>query len=238
MVIWLKLMTQKVGNRTSRNVQIILIQFLSKKFEQGRFSLPYKSFLGYDRGEDGMPVVNEKQAVIVREIFQRYLSGQSPLTIAHEFEKKGYSAPCGGSRWSQTTINSILRNEKYCGDAILQKRYTLDFLTKKRVQNNGELPKYYVTGSHEAIVSKEVFDLVQAEIASRKGKVNYNTTIFSGKVVCGKCGSFYGSKLWHSTDKYRRVIYRCNRKYEGCGSEVHLTEDELKIVVVKALNSY
>ena len=238
MVIWLKLMTQKVGNRTSRNVQIILIQFLSKKFEQGRFSLPYKSFLGYDRGEDGMPVINEKQAVIVREIFQRYLAGQSPLTIAHEFEKKGYSAPCGGSRWSQTTINSILRNEKYCGDAILQKRYTLDFLTKKRVQNNGELPKYYVTGSHEAIVSKEVFDLVQAEIASRKGKVNYNATIFSGKVVCGKCGSFYGSKLWHSTDKYRRVIYRCNRKYEGCGSEVHLTEDELKDVVVKALNSY
>ena len=115
---------------------------------------------------------------------------------------------------------------------------TADFLTKKRVQNNGELPKYYVTGSHEAIVSKEVFDLVQAEIASRKGKVNYNTTIFSGKVVCGKCGSFYGSKLWHSTDKYRRVVYRCNRKYEGCGSEVHLTEDELKAVVVKALNEY
>ena len=185
-----------------------------------------------------MPVINEKEAVIVREIFQRYLAGQSPLTIAHEFEKKGYKAPKGGSRWSQTTINSILRNEKYCGDAILQKRYTLDFLTKKKVQNNGELPKYYVTCSHEGIVSKEVFDLVQAEIASRKGQVTYNATIFSGKVVCGKCGSFYGSKVWHSTDKYRRVIYRCNAKYKRCMSSVHFSEDELKDVIVNAINEY
>ena len=115
---------------------------------------------------------------------------------------------------------------------------TADFLIKKKVQNHGELPKYYVTCSHEGIVSKEVFDLVQAEIASRKGQVTYNATIFSGKVVCGKCGSFYGSKVWHSTDKYRRVIYRCNAKYKRCMSSVHFSEDELKDVIVNAINEY
>ena len=227
-----------LAQEESRSISENLKWAVTKKFEQGKFSLPYKQFLGYDRGPDGMPVINEKEAAVVREIYQRYLAGQSPKAISQELERRKIPAPAGGAKWGIPTVCSILKNEKYCGDAILQKHYTADFLTKKMVQNNGELPKYYVSGSHEGIVSKEVYDLVQSEMASRKGQKPYSANIFSGKVVCGNCGGSFGSKIWHSTDKYRRVVYRCNRKYDGCGSKVHLTEDELKEAVVKALNEY
>ena len=137
-------------------------------------------------------------------------------------------------------MRSILSNEKYKGDALLQKRYTVNFLTKKTKKNEGEIPQYYVTGDHEAIISPEVFDLVQAEIARRNGgKERYSgISIFSNKIKCGECGSWYGSKVWHSTDKYRRVIYRCNHKFDGdkkCGTP-HLTEEESKAVCVGACN--
>ncbi len=130
-------------------------------------------------------------------------------------------------------------NEKYKGDALLQKEFTVDFLQKKMKKNEGEVPQYYVEGNHEAIISPAVFDMVQAELARRsKGGTRYSgVSIFSNKIKCADCGGWFGSKVWHSTDRYRKVIYRCNRKYNGekCRTP-HVTEDEVKAAFVSAYN--
>ena len=97
----------------------------------------------------------------------------------------------------------------------MQKQYTVDFLTKKRKTNEGEIPQYYVTDDHEPIIDKKTFDLVQIEREKRNG-VNYSgTDVFTNKIVCGECGSQFGKKVWHRNDKYRCVVYRCNKKYSG-----------------------
>lgn len=131
----------------------------------------------------------------------------------------------------------MLRNEKYKGDALLQKTYTIDFLTKKKSINKGELPQYYVENNHEAIVDKEIFNMVQVAL-DRKDKNKGSATLFSSKLICGECGHFFGSKVWHSTSKYRRVIYRCNHKYKGelkCQTP-HVTEEEVKAWFIQAIN--
>lgn len=125
------------------------------------------------------------------------------------------------------------------GDALLQKSYIADFLTKKQVKNRGVIPQYYVTGNHEPIITPETFELVQAEMSRRKaGRGKYSgVSIFSSRIKCGECGSWYGSKVWHSNDAYRRVIWQCNHKFEGtkCSSP-HFTEEEIKAIFVKAFN--
>ena len=230
-----------LAQEESRSLSENIRWAVNKKFEQGRFSLPYKCFLGYDRGEDGLPVINEKEAETVRTIYTKYLAGDSPDAIAHYLDEKGIPTPRGLKKWSIGTINSILRNEKYAGNAILQKHYSIDFLDKKSRINNGEVPKYHITDSHPAIVSQEEFDLVQLELENRKktNHTSYSSSLFSGKVRCGQCGSFFGAKTWHSTDKYRRTIFRCNNKYgknETACDVPHVTEEFLKDIVVKAVN--
>jgi len=102
-----------------------------KRFSDGKVSMPYKHFLGYEKGENGQPVINEKETVIVRLIFRLFLEGKTPAGICRYLEANGILTPSSKQKWSQTTVNSILRNEKYEGDALLQKRFTVDFLTKR-----------------------------------------------------------------------------------------------------------
>ncbi|MDD3881477.1 MAG: recombinase family protein [Eubacteriales bacterium] len=211
-----------------------------KRFSDGKVSMPYKHFLGYEKGENGQPVVKEKEAVIVRRIFRLFLEGKTPAGICRHLEANGIPTPSGKQKWSQTTVNSILRNEKYKGDALLQKRFTVDFLTKRMKANTGEVPQFYVEGSHEGIIAPNEFDLVQAEIERRKGIGGHysGSSVFSSKLVCADCGAFFGQKVWHSTDKYRKVIWRCNAKFNGehkCATP-HLTEDEIKAAFLKAYN--
>ena len=210
-----------------------------KRFADGKVTVPFKRFLGYDRGEDGNLVVNPEQAQTVKLIYKLFLSGLSFMGIAKELMKRGIKSPGGGDRWHPRTVQSILTSEKMKGDALLQKKFTVDFLTKKMVKNEGQVPQYYVTGNHEAIIPPETFELVQAEIERRRETKRYSgVTIFSNRIKCGECGGFYGSKVWHSTDKYRRVIFQCNHKFDGdrkC-STPHLTEEEIKTAFVKAFN--
>ena len=211
-----------------------------KRFADGKVSMPYKQFLGYEKGENGMPVINEKEASVVRLIYRLCLDGKTPSGICRQLEAEGILTPSGRQQWSHTTVNSILRNEKYKGDALLQKKFTVDFLTKKMKPNEGEVPQYYVEGSHPAIICPEEFDKVQAEIARRKvlGRSYSGSGVFSSKLVCADCGGYYGPKVWHSTDKYRRVIWRCNAKFDGknkCATP-NLTEDEIKKKFLKAYN--
>ena len=197
----------------------------------------YSAFLGYDKDFK----INEEQAKVVKLIYKLFLGGRSFYAITKELEKRGIKSPSGKDRWYISTVRSILTNEKYRGDALIQKEYTADFLDKTRRKNTGEIPQYYVEEHHEAIIPPDLFDFVQTEIKAREnGSKHSGVSIFANKIECGCCGGWYGAKVWHSTDKYRRVIYRCNKKYAHKGkpcSTRHLTENEIKQIFVKALNS-
>ena len=140
------------------------------------------------------------------------------------------------------TVESILRNEKYKGSALLQKSFTVDFLTKKTKINEGEVPQYYVEDSHPAIIEPWEWEQVQVELKRRKNSRNrhHQTSPFSGKIICADCGDIFGAKTWHSTDRYRRVIWQCNGKFKGerkCETP-HLTEERLKELYLTALGEY
>ena len=188
-----------------------------KRFADGKVTMPFKHFLGYDRGEGGVPVINEKEAEVVRMIYRLFLEGKTAAGICKHLMSLGIPTPGGKTKWTQGTVMSILQNEKYKGDALLQKKFTVDFLTKKQKVNEGEVPQYYVEGSHPAIITAANFDAVQDEIARRQGlgRSYSGSSIFASKLICGDCGGFYGQKVWHSTDAYRRVVWRCNSKFKG-----------------------
>jgi hypothetical protein len=209
------------------------------KCEEGKVYLPYKQFLGYEKGSDGQPQIVEEQAKTVRLIYKLFLDGLMPSGIAKKLTERGILSPAGKPRWYSGTVESILTNEKYKGDALLQKTFCVNFLTKEMKRNEGELPQYYVEQSHPAIIPPEVFDEVQQELKRRR-EARYvgRSGCFSSKIICGECGSYYGRKVWHSTDKYRTVIWRCQHKYdngEPCKTP-HVTEDQIKAAFVKEMN--
>lgn len=184
-------------------------------------------------------MVNPEQAKIVRLIYSEFVSGLSYCAIAEKLTRLGIRTPGGKDVWNQHTVKSILTNEKYKGDALLQKTYIEDFLTKKQVTNHGEVPQYYVENDHEAIIEPALFDRVQDMIKERNARKGYSgVTIFSSKIRCGECGGWYGSKVWHSTDCYRRVIWQCNAKFKqktGCKTP-HLTENAIRDSFIRVCN--
>lgn len=210
-----------------------------RRFADGKVSLPYKQFLGYEKGEDGRPRIVPEQAEIVQLIYRLFIEGRTPSAIAKHFTRTGIPTPAGKADWQASTVRSILTNEKYKGDAILQKTFCVDFLTKKMKPNEGEVPQYYVENSHPAIITPAVFDEVQLEIERRRQcKYTCRGDCFSSHIICGECGAFYGSKVWHSNDPYRHTVWECNNKYknERICTTPHLTEDEIKAAFVKAVN--
>ena len=209
-----------------------------KRFADGKVTVPFERFLGYDRGEDGNLVVNPEQAKVVKKIYRLFLQGYSPFGIAKELTEEGILTPGGKKKWSAGTVNAILRNEKYKGDALLQKSFTVDFLTKEKKKNEGEIPQYYVIGNHEAIIPPSTFDRVQRLLEQRKAGKNRisSVSIYSSKIKCGDCGSWYGSKTWHSTSKYRQKIWQCNHKFEEKCTTPHLTEEEIQKLFLEAVN--
>jgi site-specific DNA recombinase len=210
-----------------------------KRFADGKVSVAYSRFLGYDRGPNGGLVINQEEAKTIRKIYRLFLEGMTPYGISRKLMEDGDLSPSHNTKWNAATVKRILQNEKYKGDALLQKTYTVDYLTKKTKVNEGEIPQYYVEGDHEAIIDPDVFDQVQIELEKRCPGRNRHSGVhdFSGKIKCGQCGSWYGSKVWHSTDKYRKVIWQCNHKYHGekC-STPHLSDDEIKAAFVSAAN--
>ncbi len=212
-----------------------------KRISDGKVSVAYSHFLGYEKGPDGKMQIVEEEAKVVREIYAMFLDGKTPFYIATVLTKRGIPTPAGKEEWGQNTVKSILTNEKYKGDALLQKTFTPNFLTKKAQINRGEAPQYYVENSHPAIVSPETFDLVQYEMERRqkRGSRTSAVSVFSNRVVCGECGAYFGSKVWHSTDAYRTVIWRCNKKYAQKGNPCaspHIRDEEIKEAFQQALN--
>ena len=231
-----------LAQEESRSISENVTWGIRKSFSDGKVLMPYGSFLGYRKGEDG-PEIDPDEAEVVKMIYSRFMEGDSAYQIARELTEAGIRTPGGKVNWSKTTVQSILTNEKYTGDAILQKTFCTDFLTKKHKKNEGEVPQYHVQNSHPAIISKELFELVQLEIQARKqaGNKYSGKGLFSGRIVCGQCGGYFGSKVWHSTDAYRKVIWRCNRKYDPSRPKSqrcttpHVTGDEIKEGFIEAM---
>lgn len=229
-----------LAQEESRSISENITWGQRKRFADGKVSIPYSRVLGFERSPEGNIIVNEEEAKIVRLIFRMALEGQTPYSIAKTLTAQGIKSPGNKDVWNAYTVRRMLCNEKYKGDALLQKTYTTDFLYKKRKVNKGEIPQYYVENNHEAIINPAIFDKVQLIMQSRKPGRNRHSGvhIFSSKIKCGCCGSWYGSKVWHSNDKYKKVIWQCNHKYKNaqkCDTP-SLTEEEIKNAFVRAVN--
>ncbi|MBQ9267985.1 MAG: recombinase family protein [Oscillospiraceae bacterium] len=156
-------LAQQESQSLSQNVRL----GLQYRYQQGKVQVCANRFLGYDKDEEGNLVINPAEAEVVKRIFREYLSGKSYYQIGKELTDDGIRTAAGSDYWLASTLKKILTNEKYIGDALLQKTVTTDFLNKKRVINKGIVPQYYVEGSHEAIIPRELFMQVQEEMVRR-----------------------------------------------------------------------
>ena len=215
--------------------------------QQGKVQINHNWFLGYTKDEEGNLVIDPEQAEIVRRIYREYLEGASFLQIKRSLEADGIPNGAGHLKWHESNIQQILTNEKYIGDALLQKTYTSDFLTKKRVKNNGTMPQYYVEGDHEAIIPKDIFLLVQEEMARRRrvhttenGKRRCYSCkhCFAQIVFCGECGEYYRRVHWNNRG-CRSIVWRCCSRLENTGHACRsrtINETLLEQVVIDAIN--
>ena len=206
-----------LAQEESRSISENVTWGMRKRFADGKVSLPYKQFLGYRKGADGLPEIVPEEAEIVKDIYRMSMEGKSPSFIARHLTDSSIPTPGGKSNWRPNTVESILTNEKYKGDAILQKSFTVDFLMKKKKVNEGEVPQYYVECSHPAIIAPEVFDAVQVEMKRKKvpGRRAYTPHCFSGRIYCEECGALYGSKVSNAGSQYQATVWQCNAKHRG-----------------------
>ncbi len=224
-----------------------------QSFKSGKVAFQYSRIYGYERGEDNRPRVVPEQAAVVKRIFESYLAGMSVASIKLMLEAEGIPAAGGKPKWSEGALQYLLRNEKYCGDALLQKTYIENCISKKMKKNNGELPKYLVKDHHEAIISRSLFELVQAEIARRAGKrkVSDKTSktqqskyssryALTELLVCGNCGSTYRRVTWAKRGK-KKVVWRCISRLDYgtkyCKHSPTIEEEALHTAVLAALNA-
>jgi site-specific DNA recombinase len=234
---------QQESQSLSQNVKLG-IQY---RYQQGEVQINHNRFLGYTKDENKHLVIDPVDAEIVKRIFREYLEGTSLLQIGHGLEADGILTAAGKPKWWPETIKGILKNEKYVGDALLQKTYTIDFLSKKRVVNNGIVPQYYVENSHEAIIPRELYMQVQEELARRAnihtGK-HYNKRLYSSKhalaniVFCGECGEIYRRVHWNNRG-CKSIVWRCVSRLEERGVDcmsATIDEEALQQCVVRAIN--
>ncbi len=224
-----------------------------KNFENGKASFAYARFLGYRRGEDGQPEIVSEEAAVVREIYSMYLEGKTLLQISQEMQSRNYSFEGKRFGFSVSQISSILRNEKYTGDLILQKTVTLDCITKTRKRNQGEAPMYLVQNNHPAIIDRETFNQVQIEFARRNSitpKSQKTSATFTGRysryaltdiLKCGECGSRYRRCTW-SRNGYKKAVWRCVSRLDYgtryCPDSVTVDEKPLHDAIVRAIMSF
>lgn len=210
-----------------------------QKFMNGETLNNYKNFYGF-YVENGELKIDEEQAVVVRKIFNWYLEGMSLRQIKLRLENDGVKTASGGTVWYETVIQGMLCNEKYAGDCMLQKTFTEDFLTGKRVKNEGQRDRYFIVDSHEGIVSKEIFEKVQRTMESRKRVIHnedgsieirkkYNAqNVLANVLVCNECGASFRRRTERG-----KVVYRCATRMEkgrsACDKSPTLNEEWLKI---------
>ena len=236
-------LAQQESQSLSQNVKLGL-QF---RYQNGQVQVNHNHFLGYTKDEEGNLIIDPEQAEVVKRIYREYLEGYSMDKIAKGLEADGVLTGAGKTKWWTSTINKILRNEKYIGDALLQKTYTTDFLNKTRVKNNGIVPQYYVEGNHEAIIPKDIFLRVQEELVRRRvvktsangKKRSYSCNhCFAQIVICGECGEMFRRIHWNNRG-CKSIVWRCLSRLEPTGQKCHartVNETVLENVVVQAIN--
>jgi len=223
-------LAQEESRSTSENIK----WSIQKRFQAGKARCPTQFLIGYDKDEDGNMVIDEEEAKIVRRIFREYMAGKGAKLIANELKEEGVPSGRGGSNWGKTSILHMLKNEKYCGDVLMQKNITVDFLTHKQIENKGQLPQYYIENHHPAIIPKDEWLAVQNEIKRRyeiaikdpSSRQGYsNASAMSNRLFCGECGQpliRHTATVVGDGNKEKITVFRCRatsakaRKKAGC----------------------
>lgn len=224
-----------------------------KNFEEGKVSFQYKNFLGYRKGTDNQPEIVPEEAAIVERIYEMFLAGQPVKVIAQTLQAEKIEIPGKNLSFSKNMIMNILRNEKYCGDCILQKTVTVDCISKTRKVNQGEAPMYIVENNHPAIISREVFNRAQEELIRRqaiRSKSNKTSITATGKyskyaltevLQCAECGSRYRRVTWAAHGR-KKIVWRCISRLDYgtkyCKDSITIEEEALHGAVVRALNRF
>ena len=240
---------QAESESISKNVSL----GVQMSFREGKVRYQYKHWLGYRKGENGKPEIIPEEAETVREIFGLYLDGYSVRDIVKRLIAENRKNALGEVSWNHNTIRNILVNEKYTGDALLQKTYTVDCITHKQKKNNGEKAKYLVTDAHPAIIDRETFRLAQQEMTRRTSKRKVSTTAvteqgkYSSKfaltelLICGECGTPYRRCSWNIRGNKRKV-WRCLSRLENgrkyCHESPTLDEPALHSAIMRTINDY
>lgn len=222
--------------------------------KEGKAIINYKHLYGYRKGADGRPEIIPEQAGVVRKIYDLFLSGTPIRGILEYLNANNIPNISGGSQWAKNAVNSILTNEKYCGDVLLQKTYIDDCINKKVKKNTGQLPMYLVQNHHEGIISREIFDAAQAELARRSagkspskknaptGRSRYSSKYaLSDRLYCGECGTRYQRCTWRNRDGSKRIVWRCVSRVDYgskyCHDSPTLDEEPLHRAILAAINS-
>ena len=221
--------------------------------KEGKASVNFKKLYGYYLDDEGNPQVNSDQAEAIRSIYDQYLQGASLRMIKLSLEGKAVPNPAGGTKWDISQIRSILGNEKYCGDVLMQKTFTQDCINKKVIKNTGQLPMYLIQNNHPAIVSREIYQAVQAEktrrLASASPSKKMSSTgrscyaskfALSERLVCGECGTLYRRCTWKRNGK-TRIVWRCVSRLDYgakyCHQSPTMDEEPLQWAIMTAINS-
>lgn len=240
-----------IAQSESENISANVRWGIQQRAKEGKVHFAYSRFLGYKEGPDGKPMIDEEQADTVKFIFNEYLLGSSLADIAKSLTAKGIKTPSGKSGWNGSTVRTILSNEKYKGDALLNKTYISDCISKKVKKNNGERPMYYVENNHPAIIDKDTFNRVQEELARRTSKrkvKQVGTKTEQGKysskyaltelLICGECGTPYRRCTWTASGE-KKIVWRCiNRLDYGkkyCHHSPTIEESVLQNAIVTAI---
>ena len=239
---------QAESESLSSNIQL----GIRMAMKEGKVNFHYRSMLGYQRGADGKPEIVPEEAEVVRRIFRRYLEGCSEGQIQRELTQDGIATAKGVKAWSHQIVHNILTNEKYAGDALLQKTFTTDCISKKVKKNTGELPQYYIKDNHPAIIPRDIYQRVQEEMARRtskrkilqksgkteQGKYSAKYAL-SERLVCGECGSPYKRCTW-ARNGVKRIVWRCVSRLEFgkkyCHNSPSMAEDKLHTAILTVLN--
>lgn len=236
-------LAQQESQSLSQNVKL----GLQYRYQQGKVQVNHNRFMGYTKDEEGNLIIVPEEADIIKRIYREYLEGKSLAGIGRDLEKDGILTAAGKPKWRPETIKKILMNEKYIGDALLQKTFTVDFLTKKRVKNEGHVPQYYVENSHEAIIPKELFLQAQEELHRRNNiytGADKNKRLYSSKYAlstitfCGDCGDIYRRVYWNIRGR-KEFVWRCVTRIEQgpetCKNRT-VKEGDLYDAVMTAIN--
>ena len=235
-----------LAQEESRNISENTQWGIRSKFQQGIPHINTESLLGFDKDDDGNLIINEEQATVVRRIFQDFLEGWTVSEISRHLNQEGVPGVHGKAAWHPISVKRVLQNEKHCGDLLMQKTYTADFLTKTQVENDGQLEQYYIKDDHPAIVDRETWEAAQLELTRREAfRQRHNIHMvgsktdnqFCSKVFCGSCGARYMRRNWAAV---KEVFWKCENTGKQKGhicSAANVKEKDLKKAIMIAWNS-